>query len=123
MATPTYRLVLFLVVAEVSAKLAMVAGAASGRPGSDGLGAVFIQSLKSRRVATMMVAIVTSLTIVILALGLEGLLGVCSALLVGGILAALSGRVFQCVTGDVLGATNELSRSISLLVLVVSPWV
>ncbi|MEM2943118.1 MAG: hypothetical protein QXT81_06820 [Candidatus Bathyarchaeia archaeon] len=66
----------------------MVTSAASGRPASEGVGAVFIQNLKRGRVAKMMMAIVVP------ALGSDGLLSISSALLVGGILAALSGRVF-----------------------------
>lgn len=121
-AIPADRVVSSLVVVEVSAKLAMVAGAVSGRPAPDGVGAAFIQSLKGRRVTTMLVALITSLAIAIVALGIRGPLGVSSALLVGGALVGLSNRSFQCVTGDVLGALNELARSISLLVLVASPW-
>ena len=111
-----------MVVVEVSAKFAMVVGAALGRPAPDGVGAAFIQSLKGRRVTTMLVALIISLAIAIVALGMRGLLGVSSALLVGGALVGLSNRSFHCVTGDVLGALNELARSISLLVLVASPW-
>lgn len=121
-AVPADRVVPSLIAVEVSAKLSMVAGVVSGRPAPDGVGAAFIQSLKGRRGTTMLAASIPSLAIVIVALGMMGLLSVFSALLVGGVLVGLSHRSFRCVTGDVLGAMNELSRSISLLVLVALPW-
>jgi adenosylcobinamide-GDP ribazoletransferase len=57
-------------------------------------------------------------------LGLAGFIAVIACLTTAFVLTVLSNRNFGGVTGDVFGASNELSRLNSLLtILVVSKWV
>ena len=112
-----------MLVSETSAKLAMVFAAFTGKPSSDGVGAVFTGSMKGRRgKAALTGAIIFSVVIAVVALRIRGLVGLVSALVVAGSLVMLSHRHFQSVTGDVLGAVNELARSCTLLILVVFRW-
>jgi len=123
-ATGADRIVPVMVVSELSAKLAMVAGAAAGKPAPDGIGAIFIRALRGRRGKSLLVVdVLFSAIIGILTLGMIGLLGVASALCASTVIVRLSHHCFGCVTGDVLGATNELARTCSLLFLVIFRWV
>ncbi len=122
-ATTAERIVPVMVVSESSAKLAMVAAAAAGRPALDGVGAVFVRASKGRRGrASLLVGLLFSALTGVFALGMGGLSGFVTAICVALIIAGSSHRNFGCVTGDVLGATNELARSCSLLALVIFHW-
>ncbi len=123
-ATTQHDLMPSIVISETSAKLAMVVGALIGRPSLDGIGAIFIRTLKvRRRKITVALASLFSIAVAAIFLGIRGLFGLAAAVLVSGIIVVLSHRNFNCVTGDVLGAINELARSSSLLVLVMFHWV
>ena len=112
-----------IMVSEASAKFAMVFGAAVAKPSSDGIGAIFIQSLKNRRGRIVLgSAALFCVAIGAFTLGKIGLLAVGSALGVSWIIVQISHRSFRCVTGDVLGSINELARSTSLLAMVAFHW-
>jgi adenosylcobinamide-GDP ribazoletransferase len=50
-------------------------------------------------------------------LWLAGVIALLTAILTGLIMVGISHRHFNGVTGDVLGATNELARMVSLITL------
>ena len=106
-----------LIVAETSAKLAMVTCAWQGSSPQKGLGSIFIDSMRKKH-SLYLLSLVISMPITLLLLGLNGLLAVTSGIAVGGIMIVLSKRVFGGVTGDIFGAANEISRMIALFVLV-----
>jgi len=106
-----------LIVAEASAKLAMVTCAWQGSSQQRGLGSIFIDSMRKRH-GLYLVSLVTSLFIGGVLLGLEGMLAVTLGIAVGGLMIVLSKRIFGGVTGDIFGATNEIARMIALFALV-----
>jgi len=107
-----------LIVAEVSAKLGMVVIAWVGRAASQGLGSRFIEAMHGPHRHLRLLAPVALSTLV--SAPLLGLVGVL-ALAAGSITALgvvwVSNRQFGGLTGDVLGAANDLSRLASLLAL------
>ncbi|MEM3055563.1 MAG: adenosylcobinamide-GDP ribazoletransferase, partial [Candidatus Bathyarchaeia archaeon] len=107
-----------LVVSEVSAKLAMVALAWLGRSAHDGMNTYFINAMHSTyRKLRMATALAFSLITAFSALGISGLITVITGLVAAFIILCISNRHFKGVTGDVLGAANELARMSSLLVI------
>ena len=110
-------IVRFLIVAEVSAKLAMVTCAWQGPSLQRGKGSIFVDSMKDRH-SIYLVSLTASLFMSIMLLGLDGILAVTSGIVVGGFFIVLSKRVFAGVTGDIFGATNEIARMIALFALV-----
>jgi adenosylcobinamide-GDP ribazoletransferase len=107
----------FLIVAEVSAKLAMVTCAWQGTSLQRGKGSIFIGSMKDRHNLYLM-SLAASLMISAMLLGLKGTLAVTSGIAVSGLFIVLSKRVFGGATGDIFGATNEIPRMIALFALV-----
>jgi len=107
----------FLVVAEVSAKLAMVTCAWQGTSIQRGKGSIFIDSMKKRH-SLYLISLAASLFMSAMLLGLNGILAVTSGMVVGGLFIVLSKRIFGGVTGDIFGATNEIARMIALFALV-----
>lgn len=106
-----------LIIAEISAKLAMVTCAWQGSSLQKGLGSIFIDSMKKRH-SLYLVSLVISMLIGVLLLGLKGVLAVTLGIVVGGLMIVSSKRIFGGVTGDIFGATNEIARMIALFALV-----
>jgi adenosylcobinamide-GDP ribazoletransferase len=113
-----------MVASEATAKFSMVLLASAGKSAHKGLNTPFVKAMHGKprgfRLATafgLLFAIsMVALQIVGLALMLAGLLAALTMLM-------LSRRQFGGITGDVMGATNEVTRLASLLaVLVVGKW-
>jgi len=114
-----------LVVAEVSAKLSMVVGAWAGRAVHEGMNSSFLAAMHGGKGdARLIAALAISLGVAVPLLWLAGAIAVLAAVITGLVMVGISHRHFNGVTGDVLGATNELSRMVSLITLLaVIRWV
>lgn len=107
-----------LVVVEVSAKLSMVVGAWAGKAVHEGMSTSFLEVMRGKKgTGRLILALVISLGIVLPLLWLAGLVTVLVAVLTSLIMVGISHRHFKGVTGDVLGATNEITRMVSLVTL------
>jgi adenosylcobinamide-GDP ribazoletransferase len=107
-----------IVVAEVSAKLSMVVGAWAGKPVHQGMGSSFLAAMRGKKGdARLVAALAISFAIAVPLLWLAGAVAVMAAIIAGFVMVGISHRHFKGVTGDVLGATNELARMTSLIVL------
>ena len=114
-----------LVVAEVSAKLAMVVGAWAGRPVHEGMNSSFLSAMHGGKGDLRLIAaLAISFGIALPLLGWAGAIMVMVAIITGLVMVGIAHRHFNGVTGDVLGATNELSRMVCLITLLaVIQWV
>jgi adenosylcobinamide-GDP ribazoletransferase len=114
-----------LVVVEVSAKLAMVVGAWAGKAVHQGMSSSFLEAMHGKKgAARLIVALAFSFGIAVPLLRFAGVVVVLAAILASLIIVEIAHRHFKGVTGDVLGATNELTRMVSLITLVaVAGWV
>jgi adenosylcobinamide-GDP ribazoletransferase len=107
-----------LVVAEISAKLAMVVGAWAGKSVHKGMSASFLEAMHGTKGnARLVAALVISFGFALPLLWLAGAVTVLAAILASIAIVGIAHRHFQGVTGDVLGATNELARMVSLITL------
>jgi adenosylcobinamide-GDP ribazoletransferase len=113
-----------VILAEVSAKLAMVTIVWAGKPSHKGLGSIFLAKAKKKlNIAAYVFAVLIAFT----CFGLFGnfvlgLLGVGMVLLsvpVAFGMRKVSDNVFGGVSGDMIGATNEVSRAVTLVLLAV----
>jgi adenosylcobinamide-GDP ribazoletransferase len=113
-----------LVVAEISAKLSMVIGAWAGTPVHQGMSSSFLEAMHGKKGAARLIAALTiSFGITFPLLGWPGFLAVLIAIITSLAIVEISHRHFKGVTGDVLGATNELTRMVSLIALLaVTAW-
>jgi adenosylcobinamide-GDP ribazoletransferase len=107
-----------LVVAEVSAKLAMVIGAWAGKSVHKGMSYSFLEAMHGTKGnARLVAALVISFGFALPLLWLAGAVTVLAAILTSIVIVGIAHRHFHGVTGDVLGATNELARMVSLITL------
>jgi adenosylcobinamide-GDP ribazoletransferase len=107
-----------LVVAEVSAKLSMVIGAWAGKAVHQGMSSLFLEAMHGKNGnARLVAALAISFGIALPLLWLKGIVIVLVAIITSLVMVGISHRHFKGVTGDVLGATNELVRMVSLITL------
>jgi len=113
-----------LVASEAAAKFALLLQAAVGRSAFTGINTVFVNSMHGRlrwvRVASAfgVLALLSVPT-----LQVAGVASVIISVLTASAMLAISNSQFGGVTGDVLGATNDVTRLISLIgILVFSKW-
>jgi adenosylcobinamide-GDP ribazoletransferase len=114
-----------LVIVEVSAKLSMVVGAWAGKAVYQGMSSSFLEAMHGKKGnARLVAALVISFGIAIPLLWLVGVITVLAAIIASLVVVEIAHRDFKGVTGDVLGATNELTRMVSLIIfLAVIEWV
>lgn len=107
-----------LVVVEVSAKLSMVVGAWAGKAVHEGMSSSFLRAMHGKKgTARLIIALAISFGIALPLLWLTGVVTVLAAVMASLIMVGISHSHFKGVTGDVLGATNELTRVVALITL------
>jgi len=113
-----------VIVVEVAAKLSMVVGAWAGKAVHQGMASSFLEAMhggkgSARLVAALAISFgVAGPLMWFSGYGLSGFIVVLSSVLAGLVMVAIAHRNFRGVTGDVLGATNEIARMVSIVVLV-----
>ncbi len=107
-----------IIVAEVSAKLSMVVTTWAGKPVRQGMNSPFMQAMHGGKGnLRLIIALIISLVFAFLLLHAAGLFIVLAAIITSLVMVAIAHKNFNGVTGDVLGATNDLSRMVAIVVL------
>ncbi|MFQ6105869.1 MAG: adenosylcobinamide-GDP ribazoletransferase, partial [Candidatus Hydrothermarchaeaceae archaeon] len=105
-----------LIVAEVSAKTSMVIGAYISEPANAGMGSEFVRAMKGKHYLFLL-SFLIYLTVIYLLAPQRGVWLIISLYLSSVFMVWLSGRLIGGTSGDVFGAMNEVTRMITLLVL------
>ena len=122
-ALPPASIISGLAVAEASAIFGMVLAASAGKSAHKGMNTLFIERMHDRRSLRLGTSCVIALAIASLGFGIFGLIVVIGASFTALVMVAVADRAFGGLTGDVLGATNEIARaSVLLLLLVFLKW-
>jgi adenosylcobinamide-GDP ribazoletransferase len=111
-----------IIAAELSAKLSMVTIVWIGKPTHKGLGSIFLKKAKKK---LNIIAYALSVLIVYpffafghsLSLGFVGVGAVLVSIPVAFVMEKIGEKVFGGVSGDMIGATNETARAVTLIVL------
>jgi adenosylcobinamide-GDP ribazoletransferase len=114
-----------LIVIELCAKLSMVVVAWGGKSVHEGMNSAFLAAMRGGKGnLRLIVALAISLVIAILLLSWAGIFVILAAVLTGFVMVGIAHKNFNGVTGDVFGATNELSRMVCVVVLLAAvAWV
>ena len=113
-----------IIVAEVAAKLSMVTIVWVGKPSHKGLGSIFLSKAK-KKLNAVAYAFAVLIAFPIFALTGNLLLGavavgiVLVSIPVAFVMEKVSMGVFGGVSGDMIGATNEVARTVSLVLFAV----
>lgn len=111
-----YQLFLAILLSEIIAKYSMVLMASLGKSASVGSNSPFVELMKNRK-KLVVTTVITLIPLIALG-GTTGLIVFAVGTTFTLFLLALSTRSFGGITGDILGATNELTRLASVLVFV-----
>lgn len=108
-----------LITSEVSAKLAMVVLAWCGRSAHEGMNTYFVNAMHgNHRKLRLITSLAISFGAASFALKTAGFITIVVSLATALVTLWISNRHFNGVTGDVMGAANELTRMTSLLSIV-----
>jgi len=112
-----------IILAEVAAKLAMVTLVWLGKPTHKGLGSIFLKKAKKKlNIVAYIISAMIAFALFSLAFNVTyGLLGigvVFVSIPVAYLMAQVAKKIFGGVSGDIIGATNEISRAITLVIII-----
>ena len=107
-----------LIVSEASGTFAMVFQAWAGHAAHKGMSSGFVTAMHSRwRNVRLFSAGLIMILLAVPALFTLGLAVVCTAVLVPAIMLHASNKAFGGITGDVMGATHEITRLVALIII------
>jgi adenosylcobinamide-GDP ribazoletransferase len=112
---PGLKVLTSIIAAEVIAKFVMVLLAYRGTSAWEGFSSPFTAAMKDGK--KMLAAAAIMLPIVWFVSGYAGMAALAVSVALGALLRHVSKRSFGGISGDVLGASNEVSRLASLIVL------
>ena len=109
-----------LLASEAAAGFSMVLEARTGKAAHRGMSTVFVRAMHTeKRDLRVLLSVLLLFLISISALHTIGILVICVAIAVPSTMSLLSEKAFGGITGDVMGATNELTRLTSLVIILV----
>ena len=103
-----------ILLSEILAKFSMVLQASIGRSAAVGSNSPFVQIMHDKK-RLAIAGIITLIPLVVIG-ETTGLIVFVSAIVITMFILAISTRSFGGITGDVLGATNEITRLSSLVI-------
>ncbi len=113
-----------IIAVEASAKLSMTVMAWAGKSVHQGMNSSFLEAMSgSKGTLRLVAALVLSFAVALPLLGWAGAFVVLTAVVTSLVMVAVAHRNFGGVTGDVFGATNEITRMVCVIVLLaVAAW-
>jgi adenosylcobinamide-GDP ribazoletransferase len=113
--TTSTKLYAGIISAEIIAKYVMVLQAYGGRSAWEGFSSPFTKAMKDKR--KFVVATGIALPLIFFATGLIGMVSLCASVIIAMVIHYSANKSFDGISGDVLGASNEISRLSSLIVI------
>ncbi len=104
-----------ILVSEMAAKISLVSCATFSKSLENGTGMYFIKNMNWK---LLMISIALTFLMGFYAFEYIGIIGIIGGIISGIIMATVSRKNFKYVTGDILGATNEIGRMSSLIIMV-----
>jgi adenosylcobinamide-GDP ribazoletransferase len=106
-----------ILICEMSAKIGLLTSCISSKPGVDGTGKYFIESMT---ITKFTITLTLAIAISYLLANFIGVFGVLGGVFGGALIAYIGEKNFKIATGDVLGASNEVGRMFSLLAMIIA---
>ncbi|MBM3905667.1 MAG: adenosylcobinamide-GDP ribazoletransferase [Thaumarchaeota archaeon] len=109
-----FELFYAILIGEIIAKFCMVLSASIGPSAWQGSNSTFIESMKDRK--KLVIAGIITISIIVAFQNNAGFVALGAAIVITLIIIGVSRRSFGGISGDIMGATNELARVSAFLV-------
>lgn len=110
-------LLFLILISEIAGKIGLITTCISSKAAPNGTGKEFIEYLTF---PTYLLSVIICLILSYILNPCLGIFGILGGILGGGIISYISTKHFKIATGDVLGASNEISRLISLIIMIIA---
>ncbi|MDL2246990.1 adenosylcobinamide-GDP ribazoletransferase [Methanobrevibacter sp. OttesenSCG-928-K11] len=111
-----FNFIVGIIIAEVASKISLLTTCICSASKNEGIGMHFI---KSMNLINYSISIIIFIAISYVIGGFAGIIGILGGVFAGALIALIAKYNFNVATGDVLGASNEFGRMISLLAMVI----
>ncbi len=102
---------------EFAAKFSMITSMVIGKDDTRGIGRLIKSGINSK---ILLILVIINSLIGFLILGIPGICAILAAVCTGLYMAHMADNTFGCVTGDIMGASNEIARIVSLIVIIIA---
>lgn len=106
-----------ILIMEFGAKFSMITSMVIGKDDTKGIGRLIKSGINSK---ILLILVIINSVIGYLILGIPGICAIIASVCTGLYLAHMADNKFGCVTGDIMGASSEIARVISLIVLLIA---
>ncbi len=114
---PEGYLVSSIILMELCAKLSMITSMVFGSNDKGGIGP---EIRKGMDLKYLVVTIIICLIIATLIIGSAGVLVIFATVITGLYLSYVAEKSFGCVSGDILGASNEIAKAVALIFIILN---
>ncbi len=109
------QLLQMIIIGEVGAKMGLVSSCIISKPLNEGIGRHFIIEMdKKKFIASSILSFIIGFSL----LKYQGMIGILASIIGGLFIGTVARKNFKYTTGDVLGASNEFNRMLTLIILV-----
>lgn len=113
---PTEILIPSVLVMEFAGKFSMITSMVIGKDDTKGIGRLIKSGINSK---ILFILLIINSIIGYFILGIPGACAIIIAVATGLYLAHMADNTFGCVTGDIMGASNEIARVTSLITILI----
>ena len=114
---PSQFFVQSVILMEFASKFSLISSMVIGKDDTRGIGRLIKSGINLK---ILFVLLIINSVIGYLILGLPGVCAIVVAMCTGLYLAHIADNKFGCVTGDIMGASNEIARVTSLIILIMA---
>jgi adenosylcobinamide-GDP ribazoletransferase len=113
---PSEYFIFAVLIMEFAAKFSMVTSMVIGKSDTRGIGRLIKSGINSK---ILLILVIINSLVGYLIFGIFGAVAVVAAVCTGLYIAHKADNIFGCVTGDIMGASNEIARLVSLMVMLI----
>ncbi len=117
MSVPSQFFIKTVLLMELCSKFSMITSMVIGKDDTRGIGRLIKSGINTK---ILLILVIINSLIGYLILGLPGVCAIIASVCTGLYLAHVADNKFGCVTGDIMGASNEIARTVSLIVLLIA---
>lgn len=110
------KLIILILISEIAGKIGLITTCISSKAGPNGTGKEFINHIT---LPYYLFSVIICLILSYILNPTYGIFVILGGIIGGGLISYISMKQFNIATGDVLGASNEISRLISLILVII----